>query len=651
MGMKKKQIWTVIFSLLWGGLTAQEAISVVLPENPSKEEVIRLATEVRPSYRQLDYQQREMLGFIHIGMNTFTGMEWGTGKESPSLFNPSQLNAGEWVRIFKEAGITGIILVAKHHDGFCVWPSKYTSHTVAHSPWREGKGDLVREVAEACREYDVKLCLYLSPWDMHEKTYGTEAYNDYYIRQLEELLTEYGPVYLLWFDGAGTTSDVSGREMPFDWERIFGRARELQPGVILSGNAPDIRWVGNEKGKGRETEWCVQGIDNNERLFGSLPGYDPTLSDLGSIDDLMKRKRLVWYPSRGGLPLRKGWFYNERDNNTIKSLSYLVNSYFETVGQNSNLLPNLSPDPTGQIPEKDGRRLIQFGEIISRMKRTDYAKGAVVTAIAGWEGETPSDVITDDTPFTSWHTADGTTLAVAEVQLRKPALINVIKLQENVCDFGQRVERFAIDVWNGKDWKEVIQSTTIGFRKMLRLPEPVLADRFRIRFMDARVSVSWGNLSMYYLEQLPGEEEERQKRNAVPSACIRIKLDGITSLSGNEKTLSDGDVHSRWDGEIEKGLAAFILKLDSPRDLSGFSYYPVENGLGHIENYSVRVSTDGKHWGRPVVSGRFGNITNNPVEQIVLFDADCVLYVKFEILNTTSGTKKFSIAECGLLEK
>ena len=356
MGMKKKQIWTVIFSLLWGGLTAQEAISVVLPENPSKEEVIRLATEVRPSYRQLDYQQREMLGFIHIGMNTFTGMEWGTGKESPSLFNPSQLNAGEWVRIFKEAGITGIILVAKHHDGFCVWPSKYTSHTVAHSPWREGKGDLVREVAEACREYDVKLCLYLSPWDMHEKTYGTEAYNDYYIRQLEELLTEYGPVYLLWFDGAGITSDVSGREMPFDWERIFGRARELQPGVILSGNAPDIRWVGNEKGKGRETEWCVQGIDNNERLFGSLPGYDPTLSDLGSIDDLMKRKRLVWYPSRGGLPLRKGWFYNERDDNTIKSLSYLVNSYFETVGQNSNLLPNLSPGPTGQIPEKDGRR-------------------------------------------------------------------------------------------------------------------------------------------------------------------------------------------------------------------------------------------------------------------------------------------------------
>lgn len=199
--MKRKLTLAVIISLLSSGLIAQEAVSVTLPDNPLREEVVRLATKVRPSYRQLDYQQREMLGFIHIGMNTFTGAEWGTGKEDPSLFNPSQLDADKWVKTFKDAGISGVILVAKHHDGFCVWPSKYTSHTVANSPWRNGKGDLVKEVADACRKYDMKLCLYLSPWDMHEKTYGTEAYNDYYIHQLEELLTGYGPVYLLWFDG------------------------------------------------------------------------------------------------------------------------------------------------------------------------------------------------------------------------------------------------------------------------------------------------------------------------------------------------------------------------------------------------------------------------------------------------------------------
>ena len=650
--MKRKLTLAVIISLLSSGLIAQEAVSVTLPDNPLREEVVRLATKVRPSYRQLDYQQREMLGFIHIGMNTFTGAEWGTGKEDPSLFNPSQLDADKWVKTFKDAGISGVILVAKHHDGFCVWPSKYTSHTVANSPWRNGKGDLVKEVADACRKYDMKLCLYLSPWDMHEKTYGTEAYNDYYIHQLEELLTGYGPVYLLWFDGAGTTNDVSGVEMPFDWERIFRKARELQPDVLHSGNAPDIRWVGNEKGKGRETEWCVQGINNTETLFGSLTGYNPTLHNLGSIDDLMKKKRLVWYPSRGGLPLRKGWFYNKRDDDNIKSLKYLVDSYFETIGQNANLLPNLSPDPTGRIPEKDANRLIQFGKIISRMKQTDYAKGATVKAVSGWEGSTPSDVITDDTPFTSWHTPNGTTAAVAEVQLRQPAMINVIKLQENVRDFGQRVERFAIDVWTGNGWKEITQSTTIGFRKMLRLSKPITADKFRIRFTDARVSVSWGNLSMYYLEQVLDEVEQKQKQKVVPPSDIQISLSGITSLSNDGyKALVDGNTDTRWEGKAPKLPAAFIFKLKSPRDLSGFSYLPIETSMGYIENYAIYISGDGVNWGKPAKSGRFGNITNNPVEQVITLNADKVRYLKFEVLGTTSNVHTFTIADLRLFEK
>lgn len=649
--MKKRLTLAVIISLLSGGLTAQEAVSVILPTNPSREEVVRLAAEVRPSYRQLDYQQREMLGFIHIGINTFTGTEWGTGKEDPSLFNPSRLDADMWVRTFRDAGITGVILVAKHHDGFCVWPSKYTTHTVANSPWRDGKGDLVKEVADACRKYDMKLCLYLSPWDMHEKTYGTEAYNDYYIHQLEELLTNYGPVYLLWFDGAGTTEDVSGVKMPFDWERIFSKARKLQPDVLLSGNAPDIRWVGNEKGKGRETEWCVQGINNTETLFGSLSEYNPALPDLGSIDDLMKKKRLVWYPSRGGLPLRKGWFYNKRDDNNIKSLKYLVNSYFETVGQNSNLLPNLSPDHEGRIPEKDANRLIQFGNIISRMKKTDYAKGATVKAVSGWETDTPPDAITDDSPFTSWHTPDGITTAVAEVQLKQPSTINVIKLQENIRDFGQRVESFAIDVWKDNGWKEIAQSTTIGFRKMLRLPSPVTADKFRIRFTDARVSISWGNLSMYYLEEVPDETEQQDKQKTIAPSNIQISLDGLTSSSNDYKALIDGDETTRWKGEADKLPAAFIFKMAEPCNLSGFSYLPVEDGAGYIENYAIYVSGDGVNWRKPVTSGRFGNITNNPVEQIITFNADKVHYFKFEVLGTTTDTRTFTIADLKLFEK
>lgn len=367
----------------------------------------------------------------------------------------------------------------------------------------------------------MKLCLYLSPWDMHEKTYGTKLYNDYYIHQLEELLTNYGPVYLLWFDGAGTASEVSGVKMPFDWERIFSKARELQSDVLLSGNAPDIRWVGNEKGKGRETEWSVQGINDTETLFGALTGYNPTLSDLGSINDLMKKKRLVWYPSRGGLPLRKGWFYNKRDDNDIKSLKYLVDSYFETI----------------------------------------------------------------------------------------------------------------------------------GFRKMLRLSNPVTADKFRIRFTDARVSISWGNLSMYYLEQVPDEEESLKKRHTVAPSNIQISVYEIASRSGSAKALVSGNRDTCWKGQAEKLPAAFIFRLKNPSDLSGFSYFPAENGEGHIENYAIFVSVDGVNWGKPVASGRFGNITNNPVEQVIAFSADKVLYLKFEVLGTTSKTHTFTIADFQLLEK
>lgn len=609
--MKSKLSFALVALCLSGGAVAQESVSVTLPERATREQVIRLATEVRPSYRQLDYQEREMLGFIHIGMNTFTGAEWGTGKEEPSLFNPSRLNAEEWVRTFKEAGITAVILVAKHHDGFCTWPSRYTDHSVAHSPWRDGKGDLVKEVADACRKLDMKLCLYLSPWDMHEQTFGTPAYNDYYIHQMEELLTRYGPVYLLWFDGAGTTSDVSGHEMPFDWERIFRRARELQPDVILSGNAPDVRWVGNEKGKGRETEWCVQGINNMETLFGSLTGYEPTLPELGGIDDLMTKKRLVWYPSRGGLPLRKGWFYNSRDDDAVKSLNYLVNSYFVTVGQNSNLLPNLSPDPSGRIPEKDAQRLIRFGGIIRRMKAVDYAKGATATALGGWTGKTDSQVMTDNDPFTSWHTPEGITSASLEIRLKQPATVNVIKLQENVRDFGQRVECFAVDVMSASGWKEIARSTTIGYRKMLRLKEPVHADRFRIRILNARISVSLGNVSMYYLEEIPAEEAQVSAKSMVSKSNITIFADG----------------------------SAYILRLNAEHTLNGLSYLPEEGTGEYIENYAVYLSRDGKHWGNPVATGRFGNIVNNPVEQYVSFEAAKACYVKLEVLKTTSGAK------------
>lgn len=619
----------------------QEGISITLSGKPTREEVTELATQVRPSYRQLDYQKREMLGFIHIGMNTFTGAEWGTGNENPAIFNPEQLNAEEWVKTFKDAGITGVILVSKHHDGFCVWPSKYTNHTVASSPWRNGQGDLVKEVADACKKYDMKFCIYLSPWDMHEPTYGTDAYNDHYIHQLEELLTNYGPVYLLWFDGAGVNSKTSGKEMRFDWERIFKKARELQPDVLLSGAAPDIRWVGNEAGQGRETEWCVQGIDDENVLFGGeIEGLNATSPDLGSIDELMTKKRLVWYPSRGGLPLRKGWFYNPNDDQTTKSMEYLVNSYFSTVGQNSNLLPNLSPDKTGRFPQKDAERLIGFGKLISEMKKTDYAIGAKVLLVSGWDNSSKKDVLTDDDPFTSWQTPMGTKQAEVEIRLKAPASINVIKLQENIRDYGQRVESFAIDAFTDNQWHEVATSTTIGFRKMVRLKETVKTDLFRIRILSSRVSVSLGSISMYYLPPIQTEKEIQNDRIALVDNGWDISTSGIYVKNTPLQYIVDDNENNCFRGIIQKYPSAFIFNFKNQDNIiKGFSYIPDKTEqTGHIEEYAIYFSIDGKSWGEPVAEGRFGNIVNNPVEQFVPLDAQKVQFAKLEILKTTSDT-------------
>lgn len=641
--MKSKLFYLIpIISLL--SCTQQtaklEGVSVSIPQNSTIEEVEKLAVQVRPSYRQLDYQEREMLGFIHIGMNTFTGAEWGTGQESPSIFNPSELNADEWVKTFKEAGITGIILVAKHHDGFCVWPSKYTNHTIANSPWRNGKGDMVKEVADACKKYDMKLCLYLSPWDMHDPSYGTDAYNDYYVHQLEELLTNYGPVYLLWFDGAGVNSKTSGKEMNFDWERIFKRARELQPDVLLSGAAPDIRWVGNETGRGRKTEWSVQGIDDENILFGGeVKGHNAMAKNLGSIEELINKKRLVWYPSRGGLPLRKGWFYNANTDNTVKSLEYLVNSYFSTVGQNSNLLPNLSPDKTGRFPQKDAEQLVRFGKIIAEMKKTDYARGATTRPVSGWDSSSKKNVLTDDNPFTSWQTPENVTQAVVEIKLQKSTPINVIKLQENIRDYGQRIEAFAIDAQLDGQWKEIATSTTVGFQKMVRLDNPVNTDKFRIRILDSRQSVTLGNISMYYLSPIPQEENIKENKNYISTTNWTTSSFGIyteTDLS----LLTDDNKKTAFKGKIQKNSSGFIFDLkDKKSQISGFSYIPdSKTNAGHIEEYALYLSTDGKNWGCPVVQGRFGNIVNNPVEQSITFKTTKAQFIKFEILKTTSET-------------
>ncbi len=300
-------------------------------------------------------------------MNAFTDKEWGEGTESPSIFNPTQLDTRQWAKVCKDAGMKMIILTAKHHDGFCLWPSKYTEHSVKNSPYKDGKGDIVGELARACREAGLKLGLYLSPWDRHEPTYGdTEAYNRYYKNQLRELLTNYGEITEVWFDGA---KGPNAKNMEYDWNGYYALVHELQPKAVIF-NGPDIRWVGNERGYARESEWSV--MNRNEKPFDFIKA---TAKDLGSLEALGTGNHLIWYPAETDVSIRPGWFYHAKEDDKVKSVERLLDIYFSSVGYNSVLLLNLPPDRRGLIHENDVQRLREFRQALERDLRREPGRG------------------------------------------------------------------------------------------------------------------------------------------------------------------------------------------------------------------------------------------------------------------------------------
>ncbi len=320
-------------------------------------------TSVVPSARQLALEQMEFYGFIHFTVNTFTDREWGDGTESESVFNPTNLDADEWAQVAKEAGMKGLILTCKHHDGFCLWPSKFTSHTVANSPFREGKGDVVRELSDACHRHGLKFGVYLSPWDRNHPTYGTgDAYNDYFVGQLTELLTNYGEIFAVWFDGA-CGEGKNGKKQVYDWNRYYETIRRLQPNACISVCGPDVRWCGNEAGDTRPSEWSVvplrakdtekvaeksQQLDEDGFRTRRLAASD---LDLGSREILRGEKTLIWYPAEVNTSIRPGWFYHESEDNKVKSLEELLLVYFNSVGGNATFLLNIPPTREGRFHE------------------------------------------------------------------------------------------------------------------------------------------------------------------------------------------------------------------------------------------------------------------------------------------------------------
>ena len=402
-----------------------------------------------PTPQQLAWQEDEMAMFLHFGVNTFTDREWGEGTEDPAVFDPTELDARQWARVAREAGFKLLILTAKHHDGFCLWPSAYTEHSVKHSPWRGGKGDVVREVADACRAEGLKFGFYLSPWDRHEPTYGdSPAYNEHFRSQLRELLTGYGDVTEVWFDGA-CGEGPNGKRQEYDWESYYALIRELQPNALIAICGPDIRWVGNEDGVARETEWSVQ-----ER--NGAP---------------------VWYPAECDVSIRPGWFWHAEQDAQVKSLDHLLDIYFKSVGRNSVLLLNVPPNRQGLLAEPDVERLRELREALDEAFAHDLARGAEAGSADTADDSLP-DYAVDGDPATYWAASGGTTESVLEIDLREPREFNVLSVQEYIAQ-GQRVDGYTLQAWDGQAWTEVVRGTTIGHKKLDRFPM-AMAQRVRL---------------------------------------------------------------------------------------------------------------------------------------------------------------------------
>lgn len=429
-----------------------------------------------PSTNQLEWQQMEYYMFVHFGPNTFTDREWGTGREDPGVFNPTALDCRQWASTAREAGMKGIIVTTKHHDGFCLWPSQFSSHTVRESHWKEGKGDVLEELSRACREYDLKFGVYVSPWDRNHPAYGSAQYNDIFAGMLAEVLFSYGPVFEQWFDGA-CGDDMAA---PYDWDLFHHIVRKYQPeAIIFSDVGPGCRWVGNERGMAGETNWSR--LDTT----GYSPGKNaPPVNILNSGN----RHGNFWIPAEADVSIRPGWFYSPSTDSSLKTVDELMEIYLGSVGRNANLLLNVPPDRSGRIPMGDSLRLMEFKRKRMDLFSRNIAESARVEASSVRAGNSrrfgPQN-ITDKSYDTYWTPREGKTAASFTLTLDKEETFSMILLQEYI-PLGQRIARFIVEYINPSDglWHTIAQGTTIGYKRILSF-SPVTSGVIRVSILEA----------------------------------------------------------------------------------------------------------------------------------------------------------------------
>ena len=419
----------------------------------------------KPTPRQLAWQSLETTAFLHFTVNTFTDKEWGDGTESSAIFNPTKLDARQWIKSLKNAGFKMAIITAKHHDGFCLWPSRLTEHSVKNSPYKDGKGDVVREVADACREFGLKFGVYLSPWDRHEPRYGTAAYNDFYKGQLRELLTNYGPISEVWFDGA---KGENAKDMTYDFAGYWAMVRQLQPNAVMFSDAgPDVRWVGNESGNAGETCWSTINTE------GLAPGVaDPKYLNRGDATGKQ------WVPAETDVSIRPGWFYHAAEDTKVRSAQNLVDLYYQSVGRNSLLLLNVPPNRDGLFSEADITSLKGFRSILDETFK--------VNLVARQPKLTDKQLTT----FTTLSANQPLT-----IELGSEKSFDRIAIQENIAN-GQRVASGRVEYWNGTDWKPLQTFTTVGYKRLLRFPA-ITTTKLRLFITNANGPVQLAEVGVY----------------------------------------------------------------------------------------------------------------------------------------------------------
>ena len=551
-----------------------------------------------PSENQLRWQDMEMYAFIHYSLNTYTDQEWGFGNEDPKLFNPSNLDCRQWARVCKQAGMRGIIFTAKHHCGFCMWPSAYTEYSVKNSPWKQGKGDVVRELADACREEGLKFAVYLSPWDRNHKDYGKPEYVTYFRNQLRELLTQYGDIFEVWFDGANggdgwygganETRRIDGKTY-YGWAETFRMIRELQPKAVIwndGGDRGDLRWVGTEAGNVGETNWSTMPSK------GDTPWH---MLHYGVEDGD------VWCPGETNTSIRPGWFYHETENEHVKSLSKLMDTYYKSVGRNSTLLLNFPIAPNGRIHPNDSLRGIAFKKMIDEVFKEN---------------------LIDHLPLTIDHcsapdsAANNGQCSMVNVQWKKPTAFNRFLAEEDIAN-GQRVKKFTLEALVDGKWKPLKDAlvedgkdglTTIGHRRIICFPT-VTATQLRFTITNAKAEPIIKKLGVYLAPELTADIPDSGEKK---SSALHIFFSNPTQM---------------------------IIDWDTDQTFTTFRYLPPQDTKeGIITHYTLWGSTDWANWTK-LASGEFSNIVNNPIWQTITFPATKLRILKLDADRLAEGTR------------